>query len=359
MNSNQIKEITLSLLDTFKEAGNVALELREKGLKNEIKSDNTPVTNGDIEVNNILTKKISSITPEIPIISEETSSNKKDKNLENFWLIDPIDGTGSYINNKDEFTLNAALIINKKPVSGIIHAPGKNRLFYSYGPLNSFEVIDSKEINLSKENFINLKIDAESDYGQELFTQFNGSGYPLIIFLDEHGLEIDRFYGYLHAYEFIIKMEDVISGQNTFTYYLEEYDKNNHTAEILKPLADKYKDKGNDELALDLYKQLIASSNISKEDYKIAQYNIASLSLKNNQIQYMITYLEKLTKNYPIISLEDPLNENSWAGFSELTKKIGKKTHFLKVVCHRSENHLSCLSSVMTSRLVCHLSGLS
>ena len=151
---------------------------------------------------------------------------------------------------------------------------------------------DSDLINLSKENFINLKIDAESDYGQELFTQFNGSGYPLIIFLDEHGLEIDRFYGYLPAYEFIIKMEDVISGQNTFTYYLEEYDKNNHTAEILKPLADKYKDKGNDELALDLYKQLIASSNISKEDYKIAQYNIASLSLKNNQIQYMITYLE-------------------------------------------------------------------
>ena len=150
MNSNQIKEITLSLLDTFKEAGNIALELRKKGLKNEIKPDNTPVTNGDIEVNNILTKKISSLTPQIPIISEETSSNKKDKNLENFWLIDPIDGTGSYINNKDEFTLNAALIINKKPLIGIIYAPGKNRLFYSYGPLNSFEVIDGKEINLSK-----------------------------------------------------------------------------------------------------------------------------------------------------------------------------------------------------------------
>ena len=67
---NQTKEITLSLLDTFKDAGNVALKLREKGLKKEIKSDNTPVTNGDIEVNNILTKKISELTPQIPIISE-------------------------------------------------------------------------------------------------------------------------------------------------------------------------------------------------------------------------------------------------------------------------------------------------
>ena len=139
MNSNQIKEITLSLLDTFKEAGNIALELRKKGLNKEMKSDNTPVTNGDIEVNNILTKKISSLTPQIPIISEETSSNKKDKNLENFWLIDPIDGTQDYINNRDEFTLNAALIINKKPLIGIINAPDKNRLFYSYAPMNSLK----------------------------------------------------------------------------------------------------------------------------------------------------------------------------------------------------------------------------
>ena len=151
---------------------------------------------------------------------------------------------------------------------------------------------DSDLIKLAKENFITLKIDAESDYGEELFTQFKGTGYPLIIFLDKDGIEIDRLYGYLPAYEFIIKMKDVISGQNTFTYYLEEYNKNNHTAEILQPLADKYKDKGNVNMALDLYKQLITSTNISKEDYKIAEYNIASLSLKNNQIQYMVTYLK-------------------------------------------------------------------
>ena len=87
-------------------------------------------------------------------------------------------------------------------------------------------------------------------------------------------------------------MENVISGENTFTYYLDEYNNNNHTAEILKPLADKYKDKGSNDIALGLYKQLIALSNVSKEDYKTAQYNIASLSLENNQNNYMITYLK-------------------------------------------------------------------
>ena len=61
-------------------------------------------------------------------------------NLSDFWLIDPIDGTHDYINNKDEFTLNAGLIINKKPKLGIIYAPAKKRLFYTYGNGSSFEI---------------------------------------------------------------------------------------------------------------------------------------------------------------------------------------------------------------------------
>ena len=50
----------------------MALDLRKIGLTKEIKSDNTPVSNGDIEVNKILTKKIKEITPNIAIVSEES-----------------------------------------------------------------------------------------------------------------------------------------------------------------------------------------------------------------------------------------------------------------------------------------------
>ena len=57
MNIEETKKITLSLIDTFNKAGEIALNLRAAGLKNEIKPDNTPVSNGDIEVNKILTKK--------------------------------------------------------------------------------------------------------------------------------------------------------------------------------------------------------------------------------------------------------------------------------------------------------------
>ena len=144
-----IKTIVEKLIDPFLKAGDLSISLREKGLKKEIKSDNTPVSNGDLEVNKLITKKISEITPDIPIVSEETSDNKNNTKLKDFWLVDPIDGTYDYINDLDEFTINAGLIINNKPVAGLIYAPAKKRMFYSYGVGNAFELTDGKTINLS------------------------------------------------------------------------------------------------------------------------------------------------------------------------------------------------------------------
>ena len=154
MTDLNIKRTVEDLINTFIYAGEVSLELRKKGLTKEIKSDNTPVSNGDIEVNKILTKKLKEITPNIPIVSEETSDNKLEKNLKDFWLLDPIDGTYDYINDLDEFTINAGLIINKTPAAGLIFAPAKNRMFYSYGLNLAFEVINGKSIKLgSSKNF--------------------------------------------------------------------------------------------------------------------------------------------------------------------------------------------------------------
>ena len=148
MDENEIKNIIESLIDTFLIAGDVSIQLRNEGLQKEIKSDNTPVSNGDLEVNKILTKKILKLTPDIPIVSEETSHNKSKDDLKDFWLIDPIDGTYDYINNKEEFTLNAGLILNRKAVAGLINVPAKNRMFYSYGKNNSFEFTRNKKTKL-------------------------------------------------------------------------------------------------------------------------------------------------------------------------------------------------------------------
>ena len=191
MDKQQLKKISDELLNIFIVAGERSIELRKIGLKKEIKSDNTPVTNGDIEVNNILTKKIKNITPDIPIVSEESSSNKdkhgkftpgtnipivseesafnkSNTEMSNFWLIDPIDGTYDYVNNKDEFTINAGLIINKKPELGIIYAPAKKRLFYTYGFGSSFELVDKKEIKLTCEKKTGVKQIKAVSYSQNL-----------------------------------------------------------------------------------------------------------------------------------------------------------------------------------------------
>ena len=144
-----LKNIIENLIENFLTAGDLALELRERGLTKKIKSDNTPVSNGDLEVNEFITNKINKITPDIPIISEESSKNKNIANLKNFWLVDPIDGTYDYINNLEEFTINAGLIINNKPVAGLINAPAKKRMFYSYEKGNAYEFSKGKTINLS------------------------------------------------------------------------------------------------------------------------------------------------------------------------------------------------------------------
>ena len=154
MSKINLKEIVENLIDTFLNAGKISLELRKKGLTKKIKSDNTPVSNGDLEVNKIVTKKIAELTPDIPIISEESVENKSMNNLKNFWLIDPIDGTHDYINNLEEFTINAGLIIDRKPVAGLINAPAKKRMFFSYGEDFAFELINGKNIKLnSSKNF--------------------------------------------------------------------------------------------------------------------------------------------------------------------------------------------------------------
>ena len=144
MKTNDLKTISESLIDTFNHAGRVSIDLFKKGLQIEIKKDKSPVSNGDLKVNEIISNKIKDLTPNIPIISEETVNlDVKNKN-KIFWLIDPIDGTKEYIAGKDEYTLNASLVINTVPIVGLVGVPKKNRLFYTYNSGESFLIENGK-----------------------------------------------------------------------------------------------------------------------------------------------------------------------------------------------------------------------
>tara|TARA_Y100000389_G_scaffold174919_1_gene185242 strand:- start:666 stop:1445 length:780 start_codon:yes stop_codon:yes gene_type:complete len=152
MNRTELQKIAESLIDTFNIAGQESIELYKKGLKIKIKEDKSPVSNGDLRANELITKKIKKLTPNIPIISEETVNLKVKNTAKIFWLIDPIDGTKEYIAGRDEYTLNAALVIDTVPVLGVVGVPKKSRLFYSFAPGESY-LIDSgktKKINCQK-----------------------------------------------------------------------------------------------------------------------------------------------------------------------------------------------------------------
>ena len=149
MKTNELKNISENLINTFNIAGKESIELYAKGLKIEIKDDKSPVSNGDLKVNELITKKIEELTPNIPIVSEETVDLNVKNTAKIFWLIDPIDGTKEYIAGKDEYTLNAALVINTIPVLGLVGVPKKNRLFYSYAPGESYLIENGKTKKIS------------------------------------------------------------------------------------------------------------------------------------------------------------------------------------------------------------------
>ena len=102
MKTSELKTISESLIDTFVEAGKISIDLYKKGLKIQIKEDKSPVSNGDLRVNELITNKIKNITPNLPIVSEETVDLNVKNTSKIFWLIDPIDGTKEYIAGKDE-----------------------------------------------------------------------------------------------------------------------------------------------------------------------------------------------------------------------------------------------------------------
>ena len=89
------------------------------------KADASPVTEADEAAEEIILEMLRTLTPAVPIVSEEAASagDIPDVTGGRFWLVDPLDGTREFINRNGEFTVNIALIENGQPVAGVVHAP--------------------------------------------------------------------------------------------------------------------------------------------------------------------------------------------------------------------------------------------
>ncbi|MBG78577.1 MAG: 3'(2'),5'-bisphosphate nucleotidase [Alphaproteobacteria bacterium] len=109
------------------QAGDITLDYYEMGNLNvETKGDGSPVSLADQKAEEYIAKELASITPDIPMVGEESKEAGKMPNLsqgEYFWLVDPLDGTKEFIQGGSDFTVNIALIKGDTPVMGVVFVP--------------------------------------------------------------------------------------------------------------------------------------------------------------------------------------------------------------------------------------------
>jgi len=115
------------------------------------KHDESPVTDADVAANQLIVNALHKLTPNIPIIAEEDTSNHElqTTNHGSFWLVDPLDGTRAFVRGEPEFTVNIGLIKDGKPVLGVIYAPPQETLYAGVVGVGAFRERAGKKENIA------------------------------------------------------------------------------------------------------------------------------------------------------------------------------------------------------------------
>jgi 3'(2'), 5'-bisphosphate nucleotidase len=105
------------------------------------KEDDSPLTRADLASHRLLSEGLRALTPTLPVLSEESKEvpYPERQSWQRYWLIDPLDGTKEFINRRDEFTVNVAMIERDEPALGVVYAPAMEELYYASRGLGSFK----------------------------------------------------------------------------------------------------------------------------------------------------------------------------------------------------------------------------
>lgn len=129
MNVQSDHFITAELLDAVigltREAAENILVIYDTDFDVENKDDKSPLTAADLASHRTICDGLAALTPDIPILSEESSSipYATRKLWSRYWLVDPLDGTREFIKRNGEFTVNIALIDDHRSVLGVVYVP--------------------------------------------------------------------------------------------------------------------------------------------------------------------------------------------------------------------------------------------
>ena len=116
-----------------------------------LKGPNNFVTNADRKVEDIIIRELEKSKKDFSILTEE-SGFIENKDKENFWIIDPIDGTTNFLNGVPHFCISIALLIENEIIAGVIYDPIKDEIFYAEKKGGSY--LNNKSIRVSKKNKI-------------------------------------------------------------------------------------------------------------------------------------------------------------------------------------------------------------
>lgn len=95
----------------------------------EHKQDQSPVTQADYRVNEFITRALKQTFPLIPLLSEE-GDNSQRKQWQNFWLLDPLDGTKEFLHKRPEFTINLSLVEGANTTFALLAIPGEQSIYF-------------------------------------------------------------------------------------------------------------------------------------------------------------------------------------------------------------------------------------
>jgi 3'(2'), 5'-bisphosphate nucleotidase len=137
----EYSELLTELREVARDAGSEIMKIYESSFDVNYKGDGSPVTLADQAAEKLILSQLKKIIPDIPIVSEENASSHELEAGDQFFLIDPLDGTKEFL-KKDglgSFTVNIGLIEKGIPTLGVVFAPALNRMFFASNLTGAFE----------------------------------------------------------------------------------------------------------------------------------------------------------------------------------------------------------------------------
>ncbi len=156
----------MQILDTFEKAaiaaGRAIMEVFEAGATIRLKSDASPVTEADERAERIILAMLREALPDVPVVAEESVAAGEVPQIagRTFILVDPLDGTKEFVNGREDFTVNIALVVEGAPVAGVVYAPAKG-IAYSGSATGAEKLVVGPDFTISARKAIRARPVAE------------------------------------------------------------------------------------------------------------------------------------------------------------------------------------------------------